>query len=148
MAEYISASDLQSRLTPQGIVWVADRDGSGTGVSSEEETLYVLPAIQYAGAVVDQHIQSRTNIDTARASGNQWLQDRCLDLAEAVALQTGGREIPAATLRREEMSLDWLRQHAAGQIDIPGYTYDTPAGSGGIRDRRGPRVYNPRRPLR
>lgn len=144
--EYISTTQMQSRLTPHGIVWVADHDASGTGVTPDEEEAYVVPAIQFAGAIVDSYIQGRVNPIEARASQNQWLMDRCLDLAVCRALEIGGRNAPESIVRREEQTLDWLKEVQNGSMTIPGYTY--PAAVGGSRDMRGPQAFNPRRPDR
>lgn len=147
MAEYITATQVQNRLTPHGYTWVADRDRSGTGVTSDEEAAYVTPAIQYAGAIVDAHINGRVDTTEARAAANQWLMDRCLDLAIAYALEYGGREIPDSVIARQEQTLKWLREVQSGAMIIPGIEYSNTSGSGSLRSR-GPRAFNPRRPDR
>lgn len=147
MAEYITSTDVQSRLTPIGLAWVADRDSSGTGVTAEEESLYVDPAIAYAGVIVDQHIAGRTSPTRARAAGNQWLKDRCLDLAVFYALETGGAQAPDSFKERADQSLKWLVQHQAGEISIPDYVYEYPIQRGSRQSTRGPRVHNVRKGL-
>lgn len=94
MAEYISATDVRNRLTDAGYEYVADRDMSGSGVSAEEEAKYITPAIQWAGAMIDGAIHLFVEPVYARGAGNQWLKDRCLDLAACKALEIGGRDVP------------------------------------------------------
>lgn len=126
MPEYISASDVQNRLTVLGYEWVADRDLSGTGVTSAEEALYVTPAIQYAGALVDEAVSGFTEPSHARSAGNQWLNDRCLDLAVARALELGGRKAPEAYKLAADDARERLDRVSRGEIRVPGYTWSRP----------------------
>lgn len=143
MAEYITATDLQNRLTQVGYEFVADRDVSGTGVGVAEEAAYVDPAIQYAGALVDQFISGRTEPTRARAAGNQWLKDRCLDIAAKRVMETGGRNVPESVVEAAQFSLELLTQHQSGIVQIPNYQYEYPAEGPGLSPH-GPRVFNPR----
>ena len=143
MPEYCDSDDMQSRLSAVGLTWVADRDASGTGITSDEEAAYVTPAIEYAGNLIDQYISSRTEPTTARASGNTWLRDRCVDIAVYIALTIGGTTPPETAKEQYEFSLGLLRQHHEGHLDIPNYVYAYPARGPG-HSTRGPRVWNPR----
>lgn len=105
MTEYIATDDVRKRLTTVGLEYVADRDMSGSGITSQEEADYITPAIQWAGAVVDGAIVEFVEVTMARAANNQWLKDRCLDLAVCRALQVGAREVPDAITEQYKFAM-------------------------------------------
>lgn len=142
MPEYITASDVQNRLTPTGYEFVADRDLSGTGVTSDEVDKYVTPAIKYAGAIVDSAVTHFVDTSDARNAANQWLKDRCLDLAVYHAAQHGGGDVPQSIKDAREFSLDLLKKVGAGEMRVPDLVYDEPPDTG--KSVRGPRTHNVR----
>ena len=143
MTEYITASDVQNRLTPAGYNYVADRDQSGTGVTSDEETKYVTPAIKYAGGLIDEAISPFIeSVSTARNASNQWLKDRCLDIAAAMAVRLGGNEIPTSLLTLEERALKKLEDVRTHKIRVPELTYGKPQKISGNRSAMGPHMRN------
>lgn len=148
MAEYITATDVQNRLTVHGYEYAADRDQSGSGVTADEVAAYITPAIQWAGQLVDGAIVAFTQASHARAAGNQWLKDRCLDLATCRALENGGRNVPKAMRRAAHLAMVLLYGgevedsgvQIAGVIEtqnIPNYHEPRPNTGKSVR---GPRV--------
>ena len=105
MTEYITSDNVRQRLTTVGYEYVADRDMSGSGVTSAEESDYITPAIQWAGAIVDQAIVEFVETAMARAANNQWLKDRCLDLAVCRALQVGARNVPESIQQQYQFAM-------------------------------------------
>lgn len=125
MSEYITSTDVQNRLTVNGYRFAADRDEDGT-VSAAEEAAYVTTAIQYAGELIDGALSKFMDPDVARAAGNRWLKDRCIDIAAVMALENGGREVPDVMQRRHDFSLEQLEQVRDGFIKVPRLTYSRP----------------------
>lgn len=147
MAEYITPTDIRNRLTDAGYSFAADRDVSGSGVTAEEEEKYVTPAIKWAGGLVDQACSFQTP-GQLRGAGNQWLKDRCLDLAACRSLENGGRAVPKAMRKASQLAMVLLFggevEDSGVQItgvnetqNIPGYAESRPNTG---RSTRGPRT--------
>lgn len=126
MPEYCTAADLQNRLSVIGYEWVADRDASGTGVTSAEEAAYITPAIQYAGQLIDEAVSRFIEPGDARASGNLWLRNRATDIATVFALETGGRKVPDAMQARHDDAMERLQAVKDGETRVPSLTYAYP----------------------
>ena len=139
MPEYCTTAELSARLTAAGAEYVADRDHDGEVSDDETATSLAVP-IAYAGQLIDAALVRFVELSTARNSGNEWLRDRCLDIAAARAVSAGGRDVP------DQMEDD--RQFALTELDavtngkrVPGLIYPEP----GLdrRSTRVPRAANP-----
>lgn len=126
MAEYITTSDVQNRLTLSGIMQAADEDLSGSGVSTSEESAVLTPAIKYAGAIVDSAVASFITPAGARSQGNQWLKDRCLDIAAYRVASNGARDAPERVRADYDFAIDQLDLVRSGKLSVPGLSIPTP----------------------
>lgn len=140
MAEYCSFTDVENRLTAQGILYVADRDNSGTA-SGEEQTKYITPSIEYAGNLIDGYLAKQFGMNLPRGGGNQWLRDRAVDIAAAKAAEVGGGKVTEAMQASMSLTMTMLRQVADGDIRVPGLAYPAPVNAPWIT--RTPQISNP-----
>lgn len=134
MAEYISESDVEDRLTSFGVTFVADDDNDGEAESGEI-TQCIGTSIVYAGGIVDFHICDQITPAAARAAGNQWLKDRCVDIAANRAAGWGGRDVPQTLKDDLAATLEMLQQVKEGAT-IPGLEYPSTK-TGIVRKRPG-----------
>ena len=130
MADYCSATDVQNRHTANGYKFVADRDGDGT-VSAPEQASYVATAISWAGSTIDGMISGRYELATARASGNEWLNHRCVDLAAYRSATHGGRKAPKSYRDDYEAAMDMLKSVRDDGTPVPGLEVPVAPGSAG-----------------
>ncbi len=121
MDDYCSASDIESRHTANGYKFVADRDRSGS-VSASEQSSYITTAIDWAGGVIDGMIGGRYETLAARSSANQWLKDRCVDLAAYRSATHGGRKCPQSYKDDYANAMDMLRAVRDDGQPVPGLT--------------------------
>lgn len=140
MAEYCTFTDVENRLTAQGILYVADRDNSGSA-SGTEETKYITPSIQYAGNLIDGYLAKQFGGDLPRGDGNQWLRDRAIDIAAAQCVLVGGGKIPEDMAAAMKLSIEMLKQVASGDMRVPGLEYPSPINAKWIT--RTPAIANP-----
>lgn len=140
MAEYCTFTDVENRLTAQGVLYVADRDNTGTA-SSEEQTKYITPSIQYAGNLIDGYLAKQFGNNLPRDGANQWLRDRAIDIASAKATEVGGGQMTPSLKESMQYSISLLVQVADGQLRVPGLAYPTPSNAPWIT--RTPQVVNP-----
>lgn len=127
MSEYCSKDDLRNRLTTNGILWAADRENGGDGsISAAESARYLDSSIQYGGNIVDGYICAQVIPGTARGQANQWLRDRCVDVAAYYAAGIGGRDIPSSLKMSYDFTMAELLRIKDGD-QIPGYAYPGPA---------------------
>lgn len=119
MAEYCTAADLQKRLTAAGYGNVADRDQDGD-VSADEVSNSVTSSIVWAGSLIDAHISERYDVASARASGNPFLRDRCLDLAACRLATQGGRDAPSSFQHDQDLTLALLERIRDAGDAVPG----------------------------
>ena len=125
MSNYITdPEDLKKFLTERGWNFLGDQDDDGE-VDSDEQALLVTSAIEYASNLVDSYICEQINPTTARASGNSWLYDRCMDIAVWRLSCTGGREAPQSAVDALNLTKQLLEAVRDGAI-IPGYVYPSP----------------------
>lgn len=140
MPEYCSQTDITNRLTAAGVLYVADRDLSGTA-SGSELSAYIDPSIAYAGNLIDGYL---SNTYTFRGGvGNAWLKDRAIDIAAAKCIEVGGGQIPPAMMAARDLSIELLKQVMSGAIRVPGLTELTPINAAWAS--RTPKVLNPRK---
>lgn len=137
MSEYITSEDVENRLTSFGVTFVADDDNDGEAETGELEQC-IGTSIVYAGGVVDFHICGQMTPAVARGSGNQWLKDRCIDIAAHRAAGWGGREVPQ-TLKDDLAATMAMLEDVKDGATIPGYEYPTTTTG---RIRRHPTVIN------
>ncbi len=140
MAYYLSSTSLLKRwMTENGFQQLLDQDGDGT-VEDEELSLLATSALSYASNIIDSYICGQIEPATARGSGNEWLSDRCLDLAVYRVAGQGGKAVPQSVLDAMLLSKELLEGVRDGAL-IPGYTYPSPINS--IYHTRRPIVSNP-----
>lgn len=140
MSNYIAdPADLKKFLTERGWNFLGDQDDDGS-VDSDEQSLLVLSAVEYASNLIDSYICSQINVATARASGNAWLYDRCMDIAVWRLACTGVREAPQSAVDALNLTKQLLEGVQDGAL-IPGYVYPSPVNAQ-YRTRR-PIVSNP-----
>lgn len=135
---YALLSELDGWLSQVGYDDLLDADMDGT-VDSGEQATYGSAALNYASSLIDGAICEQINVMTARASGNIWLKDRCIDIAVWRLFGIGGRDIPAVVQMSYEHSLQLLEGVKNGDR-IPGYDYPTPIDADQVQRR--PRVVN------
>ena len=124
MTEYITSTMVKDRLTAIGYQFAADSDDDGT-VHNNEESSTITPSIKYAGALVDEAVTAYLEPEAARSQNNQWLMDRCLDIAVVYALETGGREVPKHLRDRHDFSIERLEQLRDEGLRVPGLVLET-----------------------
>lgn len=123
MPDYCSRTDIENRLTANGVLYVADRDGTGTA-SESELSKYIDPSISYATNLIEGYL-SKTYTYSAGV-GNAWLKDRAIDIAAAKCVEVGGQVLPPAMLEARDFSIALLRDVANGTIVVPGLPLPTP----------------------
>jgi len=143
MAEYITATAVENRLTRLGYKFAVDRDDVDGVADANEVSRYVTPAIKYAGRLIDQAVSPFMEPTDARAASNGWLQDRCLDIACVRVLQLGGRKVPADWKEDKDDAMERLRDVEDQKLRIPDLTYSRP-GYGAGQSTRAMRIYKVR----
>lgn len=138
MAEYCESSDIEKRLTTAGFKWVADRNKNAT-VDQDEIDNFITTGIVYAGSLIDGALARFLSPEMSRAAGNQWLKDRCIDIATYRAVKNGGREVPESVQLDYEFSWELIQQVGKGEYIVPGLTYPLPDGA---TTRRTMAIYN------
>lgn len=141
MADYCSIQNIKDRLTEAGYKYVGARNGNGT-VTTAEQLSYIQSGISYAGNLIDEAVHAFIIPASARGSGNQWLQDRAVDIAIWYATSIGGRKPPETFVDAYKDALERLEKVKGGDR-VPGLIYPPPPFSRG-RSARFPRVVNPR----
>jgi hypothetical protein len=123
MADYCSLTDIENRLTANGIVFVADRDITGSA-SETELTKYIDPSIVYATNLIEGFLVRKYPFGAG--VGNAWLKDRAIDIAAAQCVEVGGQALPEPMKAAREFSLGLLKDVQAGQMDVPGLPLPAP----------------------
>lgn len=125
MPEYCSRTNVENRLTTQGLQFLTDRDLDDE-VSEAEQVAYVDTAIEEAGVFIDMHIQHLLIVSTARASGNVLLRMICTELAVERLAQLGGNDPPLSVVLEAERVRGILKDIKSGVVTIPGIVYPKP----------------------
>lgn len=128
MAEYCSSTDVSNRLTANGYLNLADRDGGGT-VSAGELAAYVTPGIVWAGGRIDYALwnhQPAYDLASARASGNAFLTALAVDLACWWIATNGGRDVPEAFQSAYDTAVEMLDAIREKGEEVPGITTGGP----------------------
>lgn len=139
---YATTADLQQRTTDQGYINLADRDGDGS-VDAGELT-DVEQSIESANQVIDAAMQNFMAPDAARTASNDWLRDRCVDIAVYNVATLGGRMAPDAWVVLRDEAVDYLNRVARGTLRVPRLTYPDPAGKATQSTRGVPHAINRR----
>ena len=141
---YMTVADLTPVMKSAGVLFVADTDDDGDATGPEEVAI-LEAAITYAGTLIDAAVSPHMEPTYARATGSEWLRDRCLDIAVHRAVTAGGRASTLAidTARDDAMTL--LQRIADGRLRVPNITYPPKVGQSPVRRVRGvPRTFNPK----
>ena len=115
---YATVADVEARLTAYSVTWAADRvtvDGS----RSSGELGMVEAGIEWSNGIIDAAILKLVNSVSARPA-NDWLRDRCVDLAAYRVMTIGGGDATPVLLDDYERALAWLERVEAGSLDVPG----------------------------
>lgn len=139
VADYCTRTDIENRLTANGILYVADRDGGGTA-SETELGKYIDPSLSYATNLIDGFLDG-TYVFQA-GIGNGWLKDRAIDIAAAKCVEVGGQTLPDAMKEARDFSLSLLMKVMTGAMRVPGLSIPAPINA--PWPRRTPVVINPK----
>lgn len=142
MTEYCSRTDVENRITTQGLSYFVDRDLDGDNEEAELAA-YVDTAIQEAGVMVDMHLHHFIKPSAARAAANVWLRMICVDLAVERLARIGGNDPPVSVVFDAERSRRYLMDIKAGRFTVPNLTYPTPTVPTGYEVPYRGRVVNP-----
>lgn len=143
---YATVAQCQERTGPAGWIAVSDLDYDDTVDSDElgnaEES------VNAANNIVDEALVNYfENLDVARQAGNEWLKDRCIDIALFRLSTMGGREAPQSISAAYDDAIVALGNVGRGDSKVPRLDYPTPSNYNGS-SRRVPRVINPAMPRR
>ncbi len=141
--EYCAETDVQNRLTVNGVSFVGDRNNDGV-VDASEWAAYIDTAIIYAGNIIDAALTEFIHPAQARGAANAWLLDRAVDLAAVRAVSQGGRDVPPQLLADCNFALAELERIRQGGR-VPGLVYPVPPYGFG-ESARLPRACNPHDP--
>ena len=118
---YATTEQLRKRLSTSGMTWAQDVDDADTFADSAE-TAYGEEAIEYANALCDEALVPWVTISPRPA--NDWLKDRCVDIAAWRLVTLGGREPTPPLQLAYEDAKDKLEQAREGSLTIPGLNYN------------------------
>lgn len=119
---YCTVADVESRLTPYGVDWIADVV-TVDGERNSSETSLVERAIDYCNTIIDTYIQGFVADINTRPAGNIWLRDRCIDLACVRVFTLGGRDTPPVLQTEADEAMLWLQRAQNRDIQIPAFNY-------------------------
>ena len=125
MPEYCSRDDIEYRLSAQGLRFLADRDQDGD-VDETELEQFVDTQIAEAGLYIDQRLHHIVSPAVARASQNEWLKARCIDLATENISRIGGNDPPDFVVITAERARIELGAIESRQRQVPGLIIPKP----------------------
>lgn len=132
---YADVAAVEARLTSYSVTWAADR-GNVDGVRSATELGWIEAGIEWANGVIDAAIIKLVNTVTPRPA-NDWLRDRCVDLAAYRVMTIGGGDATEVLKDDYDRALEWLEAVASGSLTVPGLDLGVILSSG--RRLSGPR---------
>lgn len=118
---YATTEQLRKRLSTSGMTWAQDVDAADAYADSGEAG-YGEEAVEYANVLCDEALAPHVSVVPRPA--NDWVKDRCIDIAAWRLVTLGGREpTPPIQLAYDEAreKLDMVRE---GTITVPGLNYN------------------------
>lgn len=131
---YCTRQQLVDRLKSAGVLYCADDDQSGN--LSTTEYGYVDQARVAASAEIDAALATilvSIPYQQDDASLNEWLKQRCLDLACEWMAERGGGKVPPSLKEKADRARTMLDDVRIGQLRVPGVEYP---GDASIDERR------------
>lgn len=141
---YCSRDDLKRWLSDAGVVVVADDDADGS--ANENELGALDRAILSAGAEIDAALVLTFNVvplPQDDGSRNQWLKDRCIELAAEYVVSRRGSKVPKSIADRAARTREWLERVLSGEMRVPGLVYPIDQDDQIQRQMGLPRIVNP-----
>ena len=136
---YATTADVTSRVGDVGWLQLVDLDGDGT--EDAAETTAAENEIEAANNILDGHLQQDMDPDTARGSGNDWLRDRCVDVAVYRIATMGGRDASDGIHESKNDAMAMLAEVRRQKMKVPRLDY--PGTKDDTRHVRGtPRAIN------
>lgn len=124
---YATVEQVRLRLTSHGSIHATDKD-FGDGVQDAPELAYLERAIEYANALIDEALTPHVEITPRPA--NEWLTDRCVDIACHRVQTLGGTEPDKVIQDGYDLALDKLEDVRLGTLKVPGLDYTEITSSG------------------
>lgn len=118
---YATTEQLRKRLSTSGMTWAQDVDSPDAYADTAEAT-YGEEAVEYANALCDEALAPWVTISPRPA--NDWLKDRCVDIAAWRLVTLGGREPTPPIQLAYEAALEKLDMAREGTITVPGLNYN------------------------
>jgi hypothetical protein len=114
---YATLTELEQRLTVNGLTWCCDQDDFDTERDAAEAA-YAQDALEYANVLADQAIVRIARISPRPA--NDWLKGRVVDIAAYRIATLGGRAAAEPLRLADEEARALLEEVASGAIVVPG----------------------------
>src|SRR4051794_14113269 len=105
---YFSRSDLQNRLSADGVSYRTDDAPPGTDRDVYAE----------ASSIIDEHCW--VNYDPVQLATSDWVRHRATDIGAVLFCEDRGNPAPPGTVRRYERTMERLELVRLGQLLIPG----------------------------
>jgi len=118
---YATVEQLRKRLSTDGMTWAQDVDAPDT-YADTAESQYGEEAIEYANSLCDEALAPWVTVNPRPA--NDWVKDRCVDIAAWRLVTLGGREPTPPLQLAYDNAIDKLEQAREGTLTIPGLNYN------------------------
>lgn len=125
---YATTEQLRKRLSTYGMVWAQDVD-SPDAFADSAETEYGEEAVEYGNVLCDEALAPHVNV-VPRPVPNDWLKDRCVDIAAWRLVTLGGREPTPPIQLAYESAIEKLDMVREGAITVPGLNYNETLANG------------------
>lgn len=137
---YATVEQLEAFVTAGGWLHIADRDGDGTVSTAELDAMK--DVVEASNNIIDAALEPHMSPDAVRAADNDWLRDRCLEIAAYKGAVLGGRDAAPSVADNYDDALRMLNQVNRGEFRVPRLTYPKTETN---RTTRTPRAINPGR---
>lgn len=117
--EYTTQSRMSIRLSTEGVTQaITDPSGSGTTTN----TSAVADAITRSTTTANYYLQNRYYGQEAALSTNEYVIDRCTDIANYYLCIQKGNKAPASIQKRYDVAIEEFKSIMNGLTMIPGLT--------------------------
>ncbi|MDE2098986.1 MAG: DUF1320 family protein [Patescibacteria group bacterium] len=139
---YCQIIDVWRRMGPNGFLWAVDRKGAGSATADQVQS-FAASAIAWASGIIDVYLDAKIRPEVAEGMGNDWLRDRCIDIAVYRVMTIGGREVVDTVHDDYTGAIEMLRLVKDQYLEVPRLTIPPAIGAPRGGSNR-PRIANMR----